>query len=212
MVKERHPALILTFDDLKDILRTLFAAVLQPELDDLRDARLEKLHVIPDELILKMGPGKVLVIGDDLVLVIIAQLEIGLVEDLVLLDVAEQLQIVMAVETVGDLLPVQLGHRGLQLIPYGVGQPVDVRIVGVEGSPVQSGPLTNVGYADLCQRPGLQQLNKNLLDPLHGLAFSPVVGRIHASSFNPTLVVKLVIVFPSQLHYTGSTRKQQLLF
>ena len=96
MIKERHPALILTFDDLKDILRTLFAAVLQPELDDLRDARLEKLHVILDELILKMGPGKVLVIGDDLVLVIIAQLEIGLVEDLVFLDVAEQLQIAMA--------------------------------------------------------------------------------------------------------------------
>lgn len=78
VVKERRLALMLAFDAVEEILRALFAAVLQPELDDLRNARLEKLHVIPDELILKMGPGAVLVIGDDRVLVIIAEPEIGL--------------------------------------------------------------------------------------------------------------------------------------
>lgn len=50
-------------------------AVFQPELDDLCNTCLEKLHVILDEMILEMFVGKGTVISDDFVIVTIAYSE-----------------------------------------------------------------------------------------------------------------------------------------
>ena len=55
-----------------------------------------------------MCPGKGGVIADDSVLIIISQLKIGLVEDLILLDMTEQLQIIMAVKALCDFIFVQI--------------------------------------------------------------------------------------------------------
>lgn len=52
--------------------------------------------MIRNEFILKMGSCKVCIIGDNFVLVIISKFKIGLIEKLVLFDMAEKLQVVVA--------------------------------------------------------------------------------------------------------------------
>ena len=108
IVKESNTALIFTFNDFEYFFRAFLAVVFQPQFYDLCNARLEKFHVILNESVLKMRPGKGGVIADDSVLIIISELEIGLVEDLVLIDMTEQLQIIMAVKALCDFIFVQI--------------------------------------------------------------------------------------------------------
>ena len=87
--REAVPPAILAFDDFNHVLRAFPAAVFQPELYDLRDPRPEKLHMIFDKTILKMLTGKGCIIPDDFIVVIIAELKVGLIDDLVLFDMAK---------------------------------------------------------------------------------------------------------------------------
>ena len=56
-----------------------------------------------NETILEMPARKLGIISEDLIVIVIPQLEIGLIKNLVVPDVAEQLQIIVAVEPLCDL-------------------------------------------------------------------------------------------------------------
>ena len=110
---------------------------------------------------------------------------------------AEQFQIVIAVKTMSGFRLVELVDFGFQVLPHPVGQLVDVRIIGVEGAAIQSTPLADIGYSDLIELFGLQQVDKSALDSLHGCTPAPVIFGVHVAPplIIPTLVWKLVIVF-----------------
>ena len=81
--------MIFTLDDFKHIFRAFFTAAFYPDFYDLCNACFKKFHVVLDKSVLKMPAGKSRVILEDFVVVIISQLEIGLVEDLIVPDMPE---------------------------------------------------------------------------------------------------------------------------
>ena len=83
--------MIFAFYDLKHFLRCFPAATLKPELNDSCQSAFEKFHVVMDKVALKVFLGKLCIIRNDFIIVVIPQLKIGLIENLVLLNVAKLL-------------------------------------------------------------------------------------------------------------------------
>lgn len=134
--KEFLAPAVLTFYDLKHLLRRFLTAVFQPHFYDLCKSAFEKFHMIFDETVSKMLLCQMAVIGHDPVVSVISQAEIGLVYDLVIPDMTKQLEVIIAVEPLGDLGLVQFAKAVFQLFPYGIGKIVDIRVIGIEGAAV----------------------------------------------------------------------------
>ena len=96
--------IVLAFDDFKHLFRAFFAIIFEPKFYNLCNTCLEKLHVILDESIMKMFTGKVDIIAENFVVIIISEPKISLIEELIVFDMIEQLQIVIAVKTLCDFI------------------------------------------------------------------------------------------------------------
>ena len=98
--------MIFAFDDFKHIFWAFFTATFQPDFYDLCNTCPEKLCMIFNKSVLKMLTGKISIIPENFIVVIISQLEISLVKNLVVFDVPEQFQIIVAVKALCDFLSV----------------------------------------------------------------------------------------------------------
>jgi hypothetical protein len=87
---------------------------------------------------------------------IVAELEIGSIEQLIVLDVPEQAQVVVAVEFAGPFGFVKTAHLVFEKDPHFLGQIIDVFKIGIKRAAVQTTSFAYIGNCDFMQFPGLE--------------------------------------------------------
>ena len=194
----RESSFIFASDDFHHILGTLLAAILKPHAYDPRNTRPEELRMVSDELIIKILRSSIGIVSKVFQLCIISKLEICAVEALVILYMAEQLQIIVAAFPVLNLIPVHFRHVVLKFPAYRICDIMQPIIAGIEGGPVDSGFLAEMGYRYPIKFLILYQFHECLLYRLESLSPSPVVCGIHFSFISTPAYLIAVESSPSR--------------
>ena len=77
------------------------------------------------------------IVHQDFIIVIIPEFKISPVKHLIFPDMTEQFQVIVVVESTCPFFLVQIQQVIFQLVPDGVGQIIDVGIVGIKGGAVE---------------------------------------------------------------------------
>ena len=172
---------VLLLQHFRHFLRGFLTATGKPKLDDSVQAVSEEFNMIFQvfgDLLLLCTTG---IIGGNEMLIIIAELEVGLIEKLVFLDVAERFQCAAAfVEII--VVRKKIAEIPFQLLTGLISKIEYIQIIGVEGAAVKLRLLDQIGYRNILDLPCLQQFDEGFFDFLLGVFSAFVILRVHINS------------------------------